>query len=612
MGNFYTYTFKFSTKTSLFLRVFACIFILISYDDSFSQNRQLDSLKKIILSENDSTRIKQLIEIATLFNDIQLDSADKYIDLASEILKKSTWQRGVGLVNLTRGHYYFRAGLYDQALKEYYLAQTVFEKTNDLFNIASIKIYIGTLLTYIKRYDSGKPFLFDALRISKQFKNQSLYAVSLGNIGNYYLKIADFEQAVFYLKSCLEIINSGKTDKLKKLPRTVAGNNMLAVSYLYVGQPDSSKICENLCEQIGEQIGNYHNLFDMYAGISEYHLKNSNYSNAMAYARKALEKAQKLNAIEKISASYKLIYESEKKLGNESAALKHLELYNILEDSIQRTNSAKQIAILINKEESEHQKSKIQELTIQNLSQSKDYLLAILIISIASILFFLWQSNRLKIKNKALIEKNKEISEAMLKGQTLERKRVAVDLHDNLGSTLSSIQWSLKAFDKSKMDNEEKEVYQNLSSMLKDAYNQVRLLSHNMLPEEFEKHGLVPALKYFIKKTNQNSVIKFELEIQDSFSRLDNNIEFELYSICLELINNIVKYSNGNEAKIVLKIYHKTVNLIISENGKGITHINNEGKGLKNIQARVDSLDGKWKTQYIENVGYINEIAIKI
>lgn len=212
--------------------------------------------------------------------------------------------------------------------------------------------------------------------------------------------------------------------------------------------------------------------------------------------------------------------------------------------------------------------------------------------------------------NFRLRQKNKEISQALLKGQTIERKRVAADLHDNLGSTLSAIWLSLDMIDKSKMNEEEREVHQNLRENLEKAYNDVRLLSHNLLPEEFEKQGLVPTLQSFVRKISKNSKIRFDLQIAEGFGRVNNKIEFELYSICLELVNNIIKHSKATEAKISLSRTEKQISLIVSDNGIGTFNNESDGKGMKNVKARVESLNGVWKLQNIENNGVVNEVLI--
>ena len=230
-------------------------------------------------------------------------------------------------------------------------------------------------------------------------------------------------------------------------------------------------------------------------------------------------------------------------------------------------------------------------------------------------ILLVWINRRLRAKNRELVFKNAEISVAMLQGQTIERKRVAADLHDNLGSTLSSIKWSLEAIDKSKMDKSELEVHQNLSALLQSAYNEVRLLSHNLLPEEFEKQGLASALAYFVRRINQQKKINFSLDIAENVGRLDKKVEFELYSICLELANNIIKHSKATEAKISLfKITLPSgaggLQLVVSDNGQGFFENNSDGKGMKNVQARVDSIGGKWNLQNSYNQGVRSEITI--
>ncbi|MER0439329.1 sensor histidine kinase [Emticicia sp. W12TSBA100-4] len=219
----------------------------------------------------------------------------------------------------------------------------------------------------------------------------------------------------------------------------------------------------------------------------------------------------------------------------------------------------------------------------------------------------------LKIQNETLEKQNTELQAALLQGQTIERKRVAADLHDNLGSTLSALWLSVDMIDKSKMSEEESAIHQNLRQNLEKAYNDVRLLSHNLLPEELEKQGLSAALHYFIRKINQNSSIKFNLLIDDTLGKLDKKVEFELYSICLELVNNIIKHSKATEA--MLRLHSATndkIQLIIEDNGIGIFEKNSDGKGMKNVRARVESLNGTWNLQNIENKGVRSEVLIPV
>jgi signal transduction histidine kinase len=215
-------------------------------------------------------------------------------------------------------------------------------------------------------------------------------------------------------------------------------------------------------------------------------------------------------------------------------------------------------------------------------------------------------------KEEALQKQNAELQAALLQGQTIERKRVAADLHDSLGSTMSSLIYTVNAIDTNNLDHDEKNVYLHLKQMLDTAYNEIRLLSHNLLPEEFEKQGLAEALRHFVRKINQTKTIQFDLSIDPQLGRLSPKIEFELYSICLELINNILKHSKATQASITLAPEKKLVKLVISDNGHGFFDNDSDGKGMKNVKARIESLHGTWHTKSTEGNGVCNEISVPI
>nr|WP_293843110.1 tetratricopeptide repeat protein [uncultured Arsenicibacter sp.] len=205
----------------------------------------------------------------------------------------------------------------------------------------------------------------------------------------------------------------------------------------------------------------------------------------------------------------------------------------------------------------------------------------------------------LELANEQLRAKNREIEEALLRGQTLERKRVAADLHDNLGGTLSAIKLSLSALNPSKLSEREQLVYQNLVMMTREAYAEVRNLSHNLQPDELEE-GLGRALCRLVQKFNNTQLTQFVLAAND-LPRLNKNTEFHLYSICLELANNILKHSRATEAHIEFKRVNDDLNMIVRDNGRGMesvvhqhnNHMQMIGMGLRNIQARTEAMKGR-------------------
>lgn len=208
----------------------------------------------------------------------------------------------------------------------------------------------------------------------------------------------------------------------------------------------------------------------------------------------------------------------------------------------------------------------------------------------------------LKGANEQLRAKNREIEDALLRGQTQERKRVAADLHDNLGGLISAIRMSLAALNPGHLNEREQQVYKNLLHMTKEAYAEVRYLSHNLQPDELEKEGLGYALNRLFDKLNQNQPVYFQVELLE-LPRLDKGVEFHLYSICLELCNNILKHSGATKATIQFRRFENELNMIVNDNGRGMetgptSDVIPEptvmaGMGLRNIQARTEAMQGR-------------------
>ncbi|MGL4629983.1 MAG: sensor histidine kinase [Leadbetterella sp.] len=299
-----------------------------------------------------------------------------------------------------------------------------------------------------------------------------------------------------------------------------------------------------------------------------------------------------------------LLYLAYKGAGNLKKAYEYKDISIEIADKLHRETEQKRNQLLLERN-LDLEKQNLLQAEVDKQKNTKWILgiyLAVLLIGLCILLFYY----------RNLKKKNKEISEAMLKGQTIERKRVAMDLHDNLGSTLSALWMSLDAMDTSRLSQNEKTVYLNLHHNLEKAYNDVRLLAHNLLPQEFEEKGLVYTLGSFVENLNASTHIKFELDISPKDLNLPKNIEFELYSICLELGNNILKHSKAQNAKIRLIKEQRQVTLKIEDDGIGRRSEKQGGRGLKNVETRVNTIEGKWRSFSGENQGLVHEISIEV
>lgn len=253
----------------------------------------------------------------------------------------------------------------------------------------------------------------------------------------------------------------------------------------------------------------------------------------------------------------------------------------------------------------QRQQQRISRLEIHSLNQkamlqerTRNFLVAGVVFLLLVGILLLRLNTKLKAKNAALIQKNREISEALLKGQTIERKRVASELHDSLGGLLSAVKLTMQTIHAEDLSPHEQPIYRNLIGMVNEAGQQVRSLSHNLLPDELEEKGLVNSLERLVTKLNYTQKTHFDLRISGLDERLDKNVEFNLYTICLELCNNILKHAEATEVQIELIKKNEALQLFVSDNGQGFSvEDTTNGMGMKNLKARASALNAKLHIQ---------------
>lgn len=224
-------------------------------------------------------------------------------------------------------------------------------------------------------------------------------------------------------------------------------------------------------------------------------------------------------------------------------------------------------------------------------------------------------SDKISEKTKELNQKQYEVKRALLLGEEQERKRIATELHDGMGSMLSTLKLNAESIDLDEKQLSSKEIvaYRNIIDLIDKACVELRNISHNMIPTGMEQFGLIQSLNSIIKKINNSSKTIFNLDTYNLNDRFNRELELSLYRITLELINNIIKHSNASNATIQLIKNEESITLMVVDDGKGFD-LNNikEGMGLQNIKSRVDVFNGKLTidTQPDRGSTFIIEIPI--
>ena len=223
--------------------------------------------------------------------------------------------------------------------------------------------------------------------------------------------------------------------------------------------------------------------------------------------------------------------------------------------------------------------------------QPNDLQIGIIIETIIVFLGIIYRYNFFKKEKEELTfqlqEEKIRTTQEILATQEAEQKRIAQDLHDELGGSLAALKMTLQSF--SLPDEQAK----TLNRLVDTASSNTRNIAHNLMPPEFENTSLEELLDKLYQRLNTEGVINFHFLSTGSNHRLNKQDELIIYRIIMELTNNIIKHASATEATIQLIYYETYLELMAEDNGKGFAEEKSDGIGLKNIKSRIDYLRGK-------------------
>jgi signal transduction histidine kinase len=201
------------------------------------------------------------------------------------------------------------------------------------------------------------------------------------------------------------------------------------------------------------------------------------------------------------------------------------------------------------------------------------------------------------------IEKNynRLLLDTALNSEETERRRIAQDLHDDIGTMLSLTKLSLNQLSKmigTTRDEKEDQIMKKSQSLVEETILHVRRITRDLVPTTLERFGLLEAIEEFIDKLEEdnNLVISFQASTEE-FPRQGQKLELTLYRIMQELVNNAIKHANCSRIEISLESTDELIGLRVTDNGVGfdpekIKENNLAGLGLLGIESRLAIVNG--------------------
>jgi two-component system, NarL family, sensor kinase len=550
---------------------------------------------------------------------------------AIAIAKKANLQKD--LANISNNTAILYNGIGDQpASLDYYLkAAAIYEQIKDSSSMSFIYGNIAGVYNDLKEYNNGYLYSLKGISLCRRLHTNHGLGSGMVNLSSSLISLKRYDTALVVLYENKELAR-------KEENKTQQVNVLANIDYAYAGLKKFNLIKANADEMMSLSKSIAYTEGECYAlvGLAEYWSHQKNFTLAIHYADEAISTAGKARLITTLRDAYQEAGNIEVATGN----ITRYHYYDDLRDSIDEVLYSDKIVkntqeldakYSLNKKQTEiddlNKQREIQQLTIKQRS-TMNWALSSLVLVTALIGFLynrnyrqkkrLLQANTLLQQQRiAELEKERQLLAArgVLQGQVDERTRLAKDLHDGLGSILSSAKYSFSNMkDNLIITPATAAAFERSMGMLDHSISELRRIAHNMMPESLVKFGLDSALRDFCNSVEQSGALQltyqsFDIE-ESSISTLTAGA---VYRIIQELVNNILRHANATTALVQLIRKDGTLSITVEDNGKGFnTSIlqTSDGTGYLNLRNRVEYLNGTIDIQTAPDKGTSVNIEI--
>ena len=512
-------------------------------------------------------------------------------------------------------------GMYDDALATVVVLRKVADSLgSDYFKSLGLLLE-GNLHYYLREEPEAAPDFRAAIKICQENGFDLIQGHVEKNLGVLHFEEGRFDSARYYLDNAIAHLSDPNTN-LETLSKTycILGN-------LFVSRDKDLNRAEALTLK-GLEVAQLletpeARVFALIKLGTNYSLKKE-HSEAIFYLHKALTASRQMHNPEgTIYATYSLGY-AYQRAGQHDLAFKYAMLSGGQRDSLFRDRMAVNLAEMEARYETEKkirenerlkQETLLKDAEIDRQKAQKRFqaiLLASVMLLLIGISLVFYFRNRLRQRAR-LQEQEKLRFRAVLEAEEKERFRIARELHDGLGQLLSTAKINVAGLE-GQVESEDEVLVSNSMSLIDQAVDEVRDISHNMVPKALLRHGLVTAIQELVDKINAANTLEVNFKAEGIRDEPDRLTQIALYRIVQEVLNNMIKHAEARHIKVDLRENAEQLSLALEDDGRGFdpkTIPQSSGLGWKNIMSRVSMLNGTLSVDSKPNEGTSIRIEIR-
>jgi two-component system sensor histidine kinase UhpB len=175
--------------------------------------------------------------------------------------------------------------------------------------------------------------------------------------------------------------------------------------------------------------------------------------------------------------------------------------------------------------------------------------------------------------------------------QEAERKRVAGELHDEVGQTMTAVLLVLARLQDAVVPGRRREL-EDAQEAIRGSLEEVRRIAQELRPELLEHLGLVSALTALARTFAARTGIKVDCRFAPNLPKLDREVELAVYRIVQESLTNVARHAGATRARLSMEPQQGGVVVCVVDDGRGVHGPLQEGGGIRGMRERAMVVGG--------------------
>lgn len=485
---------------------------------------------------------------------------------------------------------------YDQAIGLLHDLLVDVEKANNDSLLAQINIKLGSAYSDVGKLDIGIGYYKQALRLATKNQNKRQKALGIYGIATAFQSLQQFDSSLNYYQRAIDYFHLEKDS----LTLSYIYSN-LSLLYHDLEELNQSKKYSDLALNIQLKIGDKYGSGASYSNLGLIAREQRELVDAVKFYKSSMSEYAEVGYSKGYSESMRWLGITYHKMGLADSSSNYFFMYDSIGHDLFHTDYQDKILEL----ETKFQTAEVERDNALKQAEIEEnrrqllilYLFSFLLIIASLAIYLIFNQRRKRVKAASdkqiqdiLQEQEMKATYALLDGQDKERKRIAAELHDNLGSILVTL--NMYADTLQEKPKEVPFLAEKISEVAQLANEETRKISHSLDSGMLKHFGLEAAIRQLTEAVSVARSIQFDLSLQ--VEKISSEDGLEIYRIIQELVNNTLKHSQCTKVHLELSQVGVSLSIIYEDNGVGFKKSEIvAGMGLKNIENRVNKLDGE-------------------